>query len=115
MELGARLCPSQIRRSIGDCAHLPGSGNRLSHVRGREILGVGLHQPVLAEKLRLLVADEDVGAILRKLYSLLSAKGAHGTSRVSEADVELGMQQTFGALFWMMQHAENLRRSKKSA
>jgi hypothetical protein len=59
------------------------------------------------------VADEDVGAFLRKLYSLLSAKGAHGTSRVSEADVELGMQQTFGALFWMIQHAEALQSPRK--
>ena len=44
------------------------------------------------------VADEDLGALLRKLYSLLSAK----------ADAEPGIQQTFGAVFRMIEHRRQL-------
>lgn len=95
--------PDGRRQALGSC-------RRALEALGKELTGRSDWREIV-----LRVADEDVGAILRKLYSLLSAKGAHGTSRVSEADVELGMQQTFGALFWMVQHADALKSPRKKA
>jgi len=88
--------PDGRQQALGSC-------RRALEALGRELTGKGDWREIV-----LRVADPDVGALLRKLYSLLSAKGAHGGKRASEADVELGMQQTFGALFWMIEHRTSL-------
>ncbi|HWG92292.1 MAG TPA: hypothetical protein VNZ52_15695 [Candidatus Thermoplasmatota archaeon] len=92
--------PDGRQQALGSC-------RRALEVLGRELTGKGDWREVV-----LRVADEDVGALLKKLYSLLSAKGAHGGKRASEADVEFGTQQTFGALFWMIQHRNDLKVGK---